>query len=609
MSSQIKDEPLLMEKQNRFCLFPIQYPDVWKAYKKHKSSFWTAEEIDFSADKSDWEKLTDDEKYFIEHILAFFAGSDGIVLENLITNFCQEIPIPEVRCYYGFQAMIENIHCVTGSTLILTDKGYYPIRSLLGCHVNVWNGTHFSNVKIRYTGDEQIYKVTLGNGMVLECTRGHKWLISGYDDRLETHNLCKGQILQEWEYPKKTLEHDIFIDFGKAYQYGYMTAKPGLSFHDDILEFPDIILLNATTYAKSRWLEGFIDSCIKSYEWQEIGFIIDDIPKKIDVYDIYQKIQLLLLGLGVYSVIRNKGIFIHRCDLIYLNQKYNIKMTQITPSYIFISRCISCFHRRKTSWSKEDLTIIHTQQLGDQLVATYCFNEPKRNTGIFNGILTGQSEVYSLLIDTFVTDPQRRMKLFNAVNEIPCVANKANWALKYIDPTKNSFAKRLLAFGIVEGLFFSGAFCAIFWLKERGLMTKTLAKSNEWIARDEGLHQQFAVLLYTHIENKVPAEEVYEMMKDAVAIEEDFICNSLPCRLLGMNQDLMKEYILFVADRLLTQFGYLKLYHAKNHFPFMNKISLEGKTNFFEQRVTEYVLSSSVNQTESFNTTDFDDDF
>jgi ribonucleotide reductase beta subunit family protein with ferritin-like domain len=240
--------------------------------------------------------------------------------------------------------------------------------------------------------------------------------------------------------------------------------------------------------------------------------------------------------------------------------------------------------------------------------ATFCFNEPKNHTGIFNGILTCQSEVYSLLIDTYVESPERREYLFNAIEEIPCIKRKADWALKYMDPKTNSFAKRLVAFGIVEGLFFSGAFCSIFWLKQRGLMTKSLGKSNEWISRDEGLHTEFAVLLYQYIVNKLTEDEMYEIMRDAVNIEEDFICDSLPCRLIGMNQELMCQYIRYVADRLLIQFGYKSLYNTTNPFPFMDTISLEGKTNFFEQRVTEYVLSSSCNKELSFDMSTLDSD-
>ena len=268
------NEPILIEDENRYTLFPIKYPKLWEAYKNHKNAFWTAEEIDFSADKQDWEKLTNDEKYFIETILAFFAGSDGIVLDNLMKNFCAEVMIPEARCFYGFQAMMENIH----------------------------------------------------------------------------------------------------------------------------------------------------------------------------------------------------------------------------------------------------------------------------------------SESYSLMIDTLVNDVNRKKELLEAITQIPCVERKAKWAIQWIENKNNSFAKRLFAFAIVEGLFFSGSFCAIFWLKERNLMTKALGKSNEWIARDESLHTEFAILLYQYLIEKISEEEAIIIMKEAVEIEEEFICHSLPVKLIGMNNDLMKQYIHFCADRLMSQF-------------------------------------------------------
>jgi ribonucleoside-diphosphate reductase beta chain len=309
-------EPLLLDQENRFTLFPITFKDVWKAYKNHKSLFWTAEEIDFVADMNDWILLNDDEKYFISNILAFFAGSDGIVLENLLTNFCTEIKIPEIRCFYAFQAMMENIH----------------------------------------------------------------------------------------------------------------------------------------------------------------------------------------------------------------------------------------------------------------------------------------SEVYSLLIDVYIRDPTEKERLFNGIQNIPCVSKKADWAIRWIDRSR-PFGLRLIAFAIVEGIFFSGSFCAIYWLKSRHLMSKALGKSNEWIARDESLHTQFAVLLYTqYIVNKIPTKEVHTIFREAVEIEEEFIIDSLPCRLIGMNSDRMRQYIRYVADRLLVQLGYTKIYHDTNPFDFMEKISLDGKTNFFEERVSEYQLSSQVNQ-------------
>ena len=318
-----KNELILKDDTTRFTTFPIRYPQVWRAYENHKNAFWTAQEIDYASDKEDWERLSADEKYFIEHILAFFAGSDGIVLENLVTTFCKEVQIPEARSFYGFQAMMENIH----------------------------------------------------------------------------------------------------------------------------------------------------------------------------------------------------------------------------------------------------------------------------------------SEVYSLLIETFVADQERKTKLFNAIDTIPCVSKKANWALKWID-TDKPFAARLIAFAVVEGIFFSGSFCAIFWLKSRGLMVKALGTSNELIARDEGLHTDFAVLLYSMLEHRLDESTVIEIVTSAVLIEEEFITESLPCRLIGMNQDLMKQYIRFVADRLLLQLGYAKHYDESNPFDFMTLNSLDGKTNFFEKRVTEYTVSNS--DTSEFK---IDDDF
>jgi len=307
-------EPILADDEQRYCLYPIKYPEIWEAYRKHKQMFWTAEEIDFSADRKDWARLSDDERYFIENILAFFAGSDGIVLENLVSNFCAEVSIPEARCFYAFQAMIENIH----------------------------------------------------------------------------------------------------------------------------------------------------------------------------------------------------------------------------------------------------------------------------------------SEVYSLMIDTYVTSHEKKNRLFRGISEIPCVQKKAEWALKWISSDR-PFSVRLFAFAIVEGLFFSGSFCSIFWLKERGLMLNALCKSNEWIARDEGLHTNFAILLYNHLKyQKLDADEAVAIMREAVEIETEFITESLPVRLIGMNHELMSRYIRSVADHLMVQFGMDKIYHDKNPFPFMEMSSLDAKGNFFEVRVSEYTTSCSM---------------
>jgi ribonucleoside-diphosphate reductase beta chain len=310
-------EPLLEKRNNRFVLFPIQYQPIWNYYKRQQVAFWTAEEIDFSADLTDWKSLNDNERTLIENILAFFAGSDGIIFENINNNFADEIQIPEARCCYGFQAMMENIH----------------------------------------------------------------------------------------------------------------------------------------------------------------------------------------------------------------------------------------------------------------------------------------SESYSLMIDTLVNDSSRKLELFNAIEKIPAVKGKAEWACKYLNADTISFPERLIAFSIVEGLFFSGSFCVIFWLKHiKGKMTKALAKSNELIARDEGMHTDFAVLLYTtYVNNKLSENKVHMMFQSAVDLEVEFICDSLQCNLIGMNKELMKDYIMFVADRLLTQLGYSKIYNKECPFDFMKTSTLDGKSNFFEQRVTEYNRAEQLN--------------
>jgi len=324
-----KPEPLTDHNAQRFTMFPIQYNDIWEMYKKAEASFWTAEEVDLSDDMKHWQNLTDDERHFISHILAFFASSDGIVLENLGVNFMKEVQVPEARAFYGFQIAIENIH----------------------------------------------------------------------------------------------------------------------------------------------------------------------------------------------------------------------------------------------------------------------------------------SEMYSLLIDAYIKDSEQKQFLFRAMDNIPCVAKKANWALKWIESSA-SFAERLIAFACIEGIFFSGSFCSVFWLKKRGLMPG-LTFSNELISRDEGLHRDFACLLYSYLNNKPEESVVRQIVTEAVEIEKEFVCDSLPVNLVGMNCDLMKDYIEFVADHLLAQLGMEKEYNTVNPFDWMELISLQGKTNFFEKRVGEYQKSGVMNSlgTEGGKKFSVDEDF
>jgi ribonucleoside-diphosphate reductase beta chain len=219
------------------------------------------------------------------------------------------------------------------------------------------------------------------------------------------------------------------------------------------------------------------------------------------------------------------------------------------------------------------------------------------------------SETYSLLIDTYIKDPKEKDKLFNALETVPAVAKKGEWALRWID--NGTFTERLVAFAAIEGIFFSGSFCSIFWLKKRGLMPG-LCFSNELISRDEGLHCDFACLLYTeYINNKFPAEKTLKIITDAVEIEKEFILEALPVKLIGMNSDLMSQYIEFVADRLLVALGLKKHYNATNPFDFMEMISLQGKTNFFEKRVAEYQKAGVMNKGENKDGPKFslDEDF
>ena len=213
---------------------------------------------------------------------------------------------------------------------------------------------------------------------------------------------------------------------------------------------------------------------------------------------------------------------------------------------------------------------------------------------------TIHSEVYSVLIDTYIKDNAEKTKLFRAIDNYPCIKKKADWCKHWIHDNRSSFATRLVAFACVEGIFFSGAFCSIFWLKKRGLMPG-LTFSNELISRDEALHTTFAVLLYSKLQKKASKAKIYEIIKEAVEIEKEFIVDALPCRMIGMNSTLMKQYIEFVADRLVVQLGYDKIYDASNPFDFMELISLEGKSNMFERKISEYALADKTISSDIFD--------
>jgi len=249
---------------------------------------------------------------------------------------------------------------------------------------------------------------------------------------------------------------------------------------------------------------------------------------------------------------------------------------------------------------------IVNENLAENFINDVQYTEAKFFYGFQIAMENIHSETYSLLIDSLIKDTEEQDRLFNAIETIPAIQKKAEWALKWIE--SDSFAERLIAFAAVEGIFFSGSFCSIFWLKKRGLMPG-LTFSNELISRDEGLHCDFACMLYNnHLVNKLPKEQVEKIIKDAVDIEKEFVTESLPVRLIGMNADLMSQYIEFVADRLLSELGNDKIYNTPNPFDFMDMINLQGKTNFFEKRVGEYQKAGVLNN-ENNTTFSLDSDF
>jgi ribonucleoside-diphosphate reductase beta chain len=248
---------------------------------------------------------------------------------------------------------------------------------------------------------------------------------------------------------------------------------------------------------------------------------------------------------------------------------------------------------------------IVNENLAENFVKEVQYSEAKFFYGFQIMMENIHSETYSLLIDTYISDPAEKNMLFNAIETIPAVKKKAEWALKWVE--SEHFQERLIAFAAVEGIFFSGSFCSIFWLKKRGLMPG-LSFSNELISRDEGMHCDFAVLLHNnHLANKVSEERIKEILLSALEIEKEFITESLPVKLIGMNQDLMKQYLEFVTDRLLVDLGCSKVFNSENPFDFMANISLQGKTNFFEKRVAEYQKAGVLNSSE--NAFDMDVDF
>ncbi len=443
-------EELLAKQENRFTFFPIKYQDIFDLYKKSIKSFWTVEEVDFSQDRADFNTLNDNEKSFIKYILAFFAASDGIVNENLVNTFSQEIEYPEIRGLYAIQSAVETIHCVSADTMVKTKDGNVRIGSLKDKRVEIDNGYMLSEVVVRQTNEKApLLEIELTDGRRVKTTHNHAWIV---------------------------------------YRGGELTERV--------------------------------------------------------------RAQHLQHGMAIFEPNRNND-------------------------------CYACIKDIKPHPIKMDV---------------YCFSEPYNHTGIFNDIYTGQSETYSMMIDSLIEDEEEKAYLFNAVNNISVIQKKADWALKYI--TNGDFNERLLAFIIVEGVFFSGSFCSIYWIKQKNKMPG-LTTSNEFISRDEALHCRTGIALYNKLNQKLSQEKVHNIMREAITLEDEFINEILKVELIGMNKKLMSQYIKFVADYWLNELGYEKIYKVSNPFSFMDYISIETKADFFNKRITAYQRADT---TGSFDT-------
>ena len=640
-----KPEPLLLADDNRYVMFPIQDNSIWNMYKKQIDCFWRAEEIDFSKDLTDWANLSSDEQYFISMILAFFAASDGIVLENLAVRFMGDVQSSEARAFYGFQIAMENIHCVTGDTRILTDSGYYEIDTLVDKTVDVWNGNKFSEVTVKYTGNQPIFHVELSNGLHLDCTPGHKWFMQTTDPNQpisinETQYLLEGQTLAHYELPiLRGVDPKPFRD---PYMHGFLCSKIDIakSAHLAFLNKNDEIYdtymalyntgdldtetfymdrfnhakytvpINYSLTTRLRWLEGVVDV---------IGYVDLDKPlthqnglglsehsltciKLSSVNCTFLKnIQLLLTTFNIQSSVDlvespfpndlcsdDVCSGDNACMIVYILTIVDIgKLTNLG----FLPKRLKLLYSETLVQNPPtplQIKSVHKISFNEP---TFCFNEPLAHAGVFNGILTGQSETYSLMIETYIKDGAEKKRLFEATKNFPCIRKKADWAKKWINDETASFAERLVAFACIEGLFFSSSFASIYWIKKRGLMPG-LTFSNELISRDEALHTEFAVLLYNKLQNRLTAECIRNIIEDAVKIEKEFILDALPCRLIGMNSPMMSQYIEFVADRLSLQLGYDKIYNSQNPFDFMELISMASKVNFFERTNSEYALAN-----------------
>jgi ribonucleotide reductase beta subunit family protein with ferritin-like domain len=608
---------------DRFVLFPIKHADIWRAYKKASQAYWVTEEIrNLQGDVDDFEnKLTDNQRYFVKMVLAFFASSDGIVNENLLSRFATEVQYPEARQFYGLQAQIENIHCVSGDTHILTSEGHKTIETLVDQEVEVWNGEQFSKTTVRRTSEKAMFTaVRLSNGVTLHCTSQHRWFLEGSENAVFTQDLRIGDKLKHYELPfisnlsENRLEspelHGLLLAKGKfnyAHHYGKEvgTRKPYIvrltrddmrravgSEHLLVVELSGFYANFPTHFDEATRL-GFLRGLLcgpRTFATNDAVALHLPIPRRF-AKTISDEAHAFFATLGIHCETR----------VVYDREKGNVVV------YLDKEELLRApFAHVRDLWETlpvtEDAPVIPRKRAVDVYVTgtklalpgpSYCFCEPLRGAGTFNCVVTGNSESYSIMIQELVRDPEERTRLFTALETVPSIRKKGDWALRWIEDSESLFGTRLFAFMVVEGLFFAGSFACIQLMNSQGLMP-ALSFLNQKISVDELSHAAFAAMLYKdHLTNQKPSEELgLSIMKEAVEIEIEFQTTALPCRLIGMNADSMAQYIRHVADTLLVQCGLPRLYHANNPFPFMQMLYVASSTNFFERTNANYNIAS-----------------
>lgn len=637
-----------MKQKTRFSIFPIIHQDLWEKYKTVEAQFWRADDGNYDDDK--FEELHESQKKYLKMLLCFFAVSDSVVADNLALNFLQEEQVPdEAKFFYGYQLANENIHCVTKETKILTKNGYFEIGDLVDTETEVWNGIEFSTVIIKNTGVQKIYKVRLSDGTIIRCTDGHKWFLRVGNQKhpetckkvlQETKNLKVNDVIYNFDLPiidsndpdffQNPYIHGFFCGDGtytnnypsitlygekkKLYKYINVNEidnenKYKFYLTNKINKTKYYVPLNYSLKTKLDWLSGLFDAdaCVKLNS-KKTATSIQYVSINKEFID---QVKLLLTTLGVKTNLKK----INKKNKSYLpDGKGGYKYYDTKDAYclyittVDVKKLIDLGLNTKRLKLVSDSSIVEKRKLikvvsiedENILEPTFCFNEPKEHAGVFNGILTGQSETYSRLIDAYIKDDVEKEKAFNATTEMPTVAKKMNWAYQWI--TNGTFEEKIVAFACVEGILFSSTFAGIFGFKDMKKHLPGLYWANTEISRDEASHYDFATYYYmNYVENKLTNDRLLELVLSAYNVEKQFIEDCFIYNPIGFSKDKMIQYIQYVTDTILIRFGLEEYFNVNQPFKYMEQIAIPRRANFFEGRVAEYSSVSNTNVTIDLN--------